>query len=82
MKDQYNHKYDDIINLPHPTSKKHPRMSLYARAAQLSPFAALTGHEADVYKRQVEPLSKKPPLQNQGFKWWEHVTEQHGKYFG
>ena len=22
----------------------------------------------------VEPLSKKPPLQNQGFKWWEHVT--------
>ena len=23
----------------------------------------------------VEPLSKKPPLQNQGFKWWEHVTE-------
>ena len=22
----------------------------------------------------VEPLSKKPPLQNQRFKWWEHVT--------
>ena len=19
-------------------------------------------------------MSKKPPLQNQGFKWWEHVT--------
>ena len=48
MKDQYNHKYDDIINLPHPTSKKHPRMSLYARAAQFSPFAALTGHEAAI----------------------------------
>lgn len=48
MKDQYNHKYDDIINLPHPTSKKHPRMSLYARTAQFSPFAALTGHEAAI----------------------------------
>lgn len=38
-------RYDDIIHLPHPTSKKHPRMSLYDRAAQFSPFAALTGHE-------------------------------------
>ena len=36
--------YDDIINLPHPTSKKHPRMSMVARAAQFAPFAALTGH--------------------------------------
>lgn len=38
--------YDDIINLPHPTSAKHPRMSLYDRAAQFSPFAALTGYDA------------------------------------
>ena len=37
-------KYDDIINLPHPTSQNHPRMSLHDRAAQFSPFAALTGH--------------------------------------
>ena len=35
--------YDDIIQLPHPTSKKHPRMSMEERAAQFSPFAALTG---------------------------------------
>lgn len=40
--------YDDIINLPNPTSKKHPRMSLYDRAAQFSPFAALTGHDAAI----------------------------------
>ena len=39
-------KYDDIIGLEHPTSKKHPRMSLHDRAAQFAPFAALTGHEA------------------------------------
>ena len=38
-------KYDDIIHLPHHTSSKHPRMTLYNRAAQFSPFAALTGHE-------------------------------------
>lgn len=36
--------YDDILDLPHPTSKKHPRMSMYARAAQFAPFAALTGY--------------------------------------
>lgn len=38
--------YDDIINLPHPTSKKFPRMPLEERAAQFSPFAALTGYDA------------------------------------
>ena len=44
MKQKIYH-YEDIINLPHPTSPKHSRMSLYDRAAQFSPFAALTGHE-------------------------------------
>lgn len=39
------HKYDDIINLPHHQSKTHNHMSLLDRAAQFSPFAALTGHE-------------------------------------
>lgn len=40
--------YDDIINLPHPTSTRHPRMVAIDRAAQFSPFAALSGHEAAV----------------------------------
>ena len=39
-------KYDDIINLPHPTSKRFSRMPLEERAAQFSPFAALTGYDA------------------------------------
>lgn len=37
--------YDDIINLPHHVSKRHPRMSMEQRAAQFAPFAALTGYE-------------------------------------
>ena len=40
--------YDDIINLPHHVSSKHPQMSLRSRAAQFSPFAALTGHSEAV----------------------------------
>lgn len=39
------HRYDDIIGLPHPVSQKHPQMPLRDRAAQFSPFAALTGYE-------------------------------------
>ena len=37
-------KYDDIINLPRPESK-YPRMPRANRAAQFSPFAALTGYD-------------------------------------
>ena len=37
-------KYKDIIKLPHHQSRKRPRMSMIDRAAQFSPFAALTGH--------------------------------------
>lgn len=40
--------YDDIINLPHHISKKRPQMSMADRAAQFSPFAALTGHDAAI----------------------------------
>ena len=39
-----NRGYDDIINLPHHVSKTHPHMTITERAAQFSPFAALTGH--------------------------------------
>lgn len=36
--------YEDMLYMPHPTSKTHPRMSMEKRAAQFAPFAALTGH--------------------------------------
>lgn len=40
--------YDDIINLPHHVSKTRPQMSMLDRAAQFSPFAALTGYDAAI----------------------------------
>ena len=40
--------YDDIIHLPHHRSKKHAPMPIIDRAAQFSPFAALTGHDAAI----------------------------------
>ena len=40
--------YDDIINLPHHVSATRPQMSAIDRAAQFSPFAALTGYNAAI----------------------------------
>ncbi|OXN00903.1 hypothetical protein [Bifidobacterium vansinderenii] len=39
------HRYDDIIDLPHHQSTRHPHMPMHNRAAQFMPFAALTGYE-------------------------------------
>ncbi len=57
-------KYEDIIHLEHHTSDKHPRMSMYARAAQFSSFAALNGHKealrktAEDFQSEVENTDK------------------------
>ena len=40
--------YEDIIDFPHHTSISHPRMSAHDRAAQFSPFAALTGYSSAI----------------------------------
>ncbi len=54
-------KYDDIINMPHHRSNTRPHMSMNDRAAQFSPFAALTGHSdavaetARLTERKREP---------------------------
>lgn len=53
--------YDDIINLPHHQSKNHPLMSLYDRAAQFAPFAALTGYD-DAVKEARRLTDSKPEL--------------------
>lgn len=50
------HKYDDIIHLPHHVSARHPQMSLMDRAAQFSPFAALTGYDSAI--KETERLTE------------------------
>lgn len=40
--------YADMVDLVHPTSVKHPRMPSVMRAAQFSPFAALSGYEEEI----------------------------------
>ena len=65
-------KYDDIINLPHPTSKKHPRMSRQNRAAQFSPFAALTGYDAEIREMARKTKKKKQLSEDQ----WDMLNEK------
>lgn len=45
MQTQSKHKYDDRIDLPYHVLNGHPQMPAIYRAAQFSPFAALTGYE-------------------------------------
>jgi len=47
-------KYADIIDLPHHVSTRHPQMSMWNRAAQFAPFAALTGYEASINETAQE----------------------------
>lgn len=53
--------YDDIIDLPHPTSERHPRMPMANRAAQFSPFAALSGYD-DAVKETARLTGSKAEL--------------------
>ncbi len=73
--------YDDIIDLPHHVSKTHPQMSIYDRAAQFSPFAALTGYDEAVKEtarrtdRKIVLSEYEEDILSERF----HVLEQHLK---
>ena len=45
--------YEDIVDLPHHVSKKHPPMPMIKRAAQFAPFAALRGYEDAIEDTKV-----------------------------
>ena len=59
-------KYADIINLPHHVSRNHPQMSMGDRAAQFSPFAALTGHDAAI--AEAARLTDEQPILDESVK--------------
>ena len=75
--------YDDIINLPHPTSLKHPQMSIQDRAAIFSPFSALSGHAgaiaetARLTEQRIElDEDTKAELDRRQAMLLEHIREQ------
>lgn len=75
--------YEDILNLPHPDPKTHPRMSMMARAAQFAPFAALTGHNAAI--DETARLTESEPVLdemeqgdlNRKIRWLQEHIEEH-----
>lgn len=82
MEDARN-KYADIIDLPHHQSEKRQKMSNYDRAAQFSPFAALTGH-ADSIKETArltdeysEPSEEMKTIMNEKILFLMEQLENH-----
>lgn len=78
-----NHKYDDIISLPHHVSMKHSQMSRSNRAAQFAPFAALTGYEdaiketARITQERIEIDEYEKEELNRKIQWIrEHHSEK------
>lgn len=62
--EQDSSRYEDIINLPRHVSAKRQPMSRQDRAAQFSPFAALTGYDAVI--RETERLTEEPAQLSEG----------------
>ena len=66
----FDNNYEDILEFPHHISPTRNRMSMLERAAQFSPFAALTGHseaikEAELYVEEcVEHEIEKLPIED------------------
>ena len=57
-------KYDDMLNLPYPFKSDRPRMSRVNRAAQFSPFAALTGYD-DAVRETARLTETRPELDDE-----------------
>jgi len=75
--------YEDIINLPHHVSTRHPQMSMMNRAAQFAPFAALTGHSAAIEETarltesQQELADEDSEILNQKMNYLREAINEH-----
>ena len=70
--------YDDMIDMPHHVSRVHPQMRMEERAAQFSPFAALTGYGAVIKEtaRQTVPrLELSENSQEETNRQLDHLAE-------
>lgn len=76
-------RYDDLLSLKRPTSRKHPPMSRVSRAAQFAPFASLSGYDAVIEEtarltqRRIEPTEEeRAAINRQLCLWAEHIRER------
>lgn len=83
MRDEEERRYEDIIWMPHHVSEKHPQMALVDRAAQFSPFAALTGYDAAIEETEritdnwLELSDSSKEILDGKLKWIEeHIAER------
>ena len=67
----FDHRYDDLLALPHPEPQRHPRMPRADRAAQFAPFAALTGFEDVIEQTAEDHLAAQPEMYGE----WEDYQE-------
>ena len=78
-----NNLYDDIIDLPHHVSQKHPQMPMEKRAAQFSPFAAVSGHDEAIHEtarltdEQLDLSEDETAVIDEKLQWLRvHIKEQ------
>ncbi len=62
MNDDFDHRYDDLLDHPRFEPRRHPRMPMADRAAQFAPFAALTGFKELLDRVAATHLASQPSM--------------------
>lgn len=58
----FDHRYDDLLDHPRFEPQRHPRMPMADRAAQFAPFAALTGFKELLDRVAAAHLASQPSM--------------------